>query len=69
MKSKNIINIFLGAILLVSSSFVVHAGCDPIADKNLQVADGMTIEQIRELIEITAASIERNQDQASIVSN
>ena len=69
MKKQNIINVVVGSVSLVSSNFAVHAGCDFMADKNLQVADGMTTEQIRELIKFAASSIEDRQEQASIEPN
>ena len=69
MKNQNIISIALAAIFVVASSFAGHAGCDAMADKNLQVAEGLTQEQIRELIEIAASSTDVGQQQASIEPN
>ena len=68
VNTKKIIGFFFGAFLFFSSSFMVKAGCDEMADKNLQVADGMTPDQIRKLIKSAASSVGDGIEQASNTS-
>ena len=68
MKNQKGFSITLAAILLVASNFVARAGCDNIADKNLLVADGMSTEQIRKLIQTAESSVGDKAEQASNAS-
>ena len=69
MNTKKVVGLFLGALVFLSTNFVVKAGCDEMADKNLQVADGMTTGQIRKLIESASSSVIDVNEQALKKSN
>ena len=68
MNLRRLLSVMGAVIILVSSNLKTQAGCDEIADKNLQVAGGMSTEQIRELIQ-SAVVTNKKIEQASIKQN
>ena len=69
MIKKTSYGVVLGSLIFLSTNFTANAGCDEIADRNLQVADGMTTGEIRKLIENASASVAFGNEQASRKSN